>query len=522
MGREDQSDRRERHLTSRETSVPKIPTTGSFVGDRPAERWVRGSLSCTTARSQHATNTKEAVGIGCCAHGFAADRAEIRLRRIERFGAEPRHERNHLAVVVDSEGLERLAQAQTELGEVPRVRDERADRRMHITDRAERGVADLEVRGVLGLVWARRRFERRLRLIWLSGGGRDGLGRPGGDTPVCGWCAVMIDAERWGEYIATSPVLYHVTSERDAPAIRLEGLRPGSEIGRSNYEGHYRTRSGRVYLTVWRFVSLVRVDGEPRVFEVTLSALNPELVDPDEDVVAENYDELFRDVVRLAPPTREVTEEGEEVPGQEGDRARWAGSISTFADSAVTVRSLDYGRISYRGTIPPTALRELDVPSYVLARFREALPDALRAACPRVPSMSSGQNEVQRARVLVTRMVLAVLERVGEAAIDVRMGRPLEAHAVERQLRDIARRLGRETRFAEAEALGDARVSVARLATVTGLSDLSDLERAADAAADAAAITSALGRLPVVGAHDATAAMVDAFDAASRVPTHGA
>ena len=230
-----------------------------------------------------------------------------------------------------------------------------------------------------------------------------------------------------------------------------------------------------MYLTVWRFVSLVRVDGEPRVFEVTLSALNPELVDPDEDVVAENYDELFRDVVRLAPPTREVTEEGEEVPGQEGDRARWAGSISTFADSAVTVRSLDYGRISYRGTIPPTALRELDVPSYVLARFREALPDALRAACPRVPSMSSGQNEVQRARVLVTRMVLAVLERVGEAAIDVRMGRPLEAHAVERQLRDIARRLGRETRFAEAEALGDARVAVARLATVTGLSDLSDL-----------------------------------------------
>ena len=117
-----------------------------------------------------------------------------------------------------------------------------------------------------------------------------------------------------------------------------------------------------MYLTVWRFVSLVRVDGEPRVFEVTLSALNPELVDPDEDVVAENYDELFRDVVRLAPPTREVTEEGEEVPGQEGDRARWAGSISTFADSAVTVRSLDYGRISYRGTIPPTALRELRCP----------------------------------------------------------------------------------------------------------------------------------------------------------------
>ncbi len=136
--------------------------------------------------------------------------------------------------------------------------------------------------------------------------------------------------------------------------------------------------------------------------------------------------------------------------------------------------------------------------------------------------MSSGQNEVQRARLLVTRMVLAVLERVGEAAIDVRMGRPLEAHAVERQLRDIARRLGRETRFAEAEALGDSRVAVARLATVTGLSDLSDLERAADAAADAAAITSALGRLPVVGAHDATAAMVDAFDAASSVPTHGA
>jgi hypothetical protein len=136
MGREDQSDRRERHLTSRKTSVPKIPTTGSFVGDRRAERWVRGSLPCTNARSEHATNTKEAVGIGCCAHGFAADRAEIRLRRIERFGAEPRHERNRLTVVFDSEGLERLAQAQTELGEVPRVRDERGDRRVHTSPTA--------------------------------------------------------------------------------------------------------------------------------------------------------------------------------------------------------------------------------------------------------------------------------------------------------------------------------------------------------------------------------------------------
>jgi hypothetical protein len=114
--------------------------------------------------------------------------------------------------------------------------------------------------------------------------------------------------------------LFHVTPAENVEAIKREGLRPGSEPDKSTRNDFFKTRPGHVYLIRQLDLPIVEVGPEPRVFRVDLAQLNPEFIDPDEDMVSEK----FPDAVPGRPPKREGDNYGNELPGQQGKLAAWA------------------------------------------------------------------------------------------------------------------------------------------------------------------------------------------------------
>jgi hypothetical protein len=219
----------------------------------------------------------------------------------------------------------------------------------------------------------------------------------------------VLDADRFAEILKAVPRLYHVTRATNVERIKVEGLRPGSEMGVTR-DDFFSTRPGHVYLLGLKDVPIVEVAGEPAVFAVDLAALDPALIDPDEDMVQQRFPEL----VSVTAPRRSLTPDGAEYPGQGGALARWAERTPGFDRSEVTEQSLSaHQRLAYRGIIPTEALTPVSISSTALEAFREALPPPIADALPQSPPWGGWRIEVTRARVLVAGCIRAALQAVG-------------------------------------------------------------------------------------------------------------
>jgi hypothetical protein len=151
----------------------------------------------------------------------------------------------------------------------------------------------------------------------------------------------MIEAEALEAYIERgNGYLFHVTPASNVEAIKQEGIRPGSELGRSTRDDFFRTRRGHVYLIRQSDLPIVEAGPDPRLFRVDLTYLDPALVDPDEDMVSER----FADAVGGKAPERLCDEDCNELPGQAGKLADWAEATAGFDAPGLTVRSLEGGR----------------------------------------------------------------------------------------------------------------------------------------------------------------------------------
>jgi hypothetical protein len=303
--------------------------------------------------------------------------------------------------------------------------------------------------------------------------------------------ALVLDREALVRYLARGTAyLFHVTPEQNAESILRSGLRPGGDVGMSTRNDFFRPREGRTYLIKFGDVPIVEVDGEPRVFAVDLRQLDPDLMDPDEDIVAEQMPEM----VQLAPPHRAMDDQNRELPGQTGARAAWAEQTPGFDRSDVTERArIEYGRVAYRGVILPAALELMEIPSQPLHIFAQGLDGGFRAALPTPPPASDWRTETLRARVLVSEAVRRLCEATGHA-VDVRVDDPYKVRSSADRLREVARDLYLDGRVPQGDAVRAAKGAVEIAAGLHGLAPVSDLITAQSMASALAHALNVLGK----------------------------
>jgi hypothetical protein len=318
----------------------------------------------------------------------------------------------------------------------------------------------------------------------------------------------VIDSKQLADFITVTPVLFHITAATNISQIQRQGLLPGSEIGEVTCNDFFRTRPGHVYLIGCEEIPIVEIEGEPRVLAVDLTALAPELIDPDEDMVAERFPEL----VAVSPPQREMNG-AVEAQGQVGALARWAEETPGFDRSEVTARSLECKRIAYRGAIAPGALTLFDKPSPVLACLKSALRSEVAASLPPTPHWGGWRSEVLRARVVVRLAVVGTLRAVGAHA-DVGVGDPEEARATFERVRPVIRTLLQEGRAAEADAVSVAQRAVEAVIDLEELAPISGEKSATVVACAAAAAVNAFVPVPQLGINRARELAVSVFSIA--------
>jgi hypothetical protein len=293
----------------------------------------------------------------------------------------------------------------------------------------------------------------------------------------------VIDQTAWDKFILANPVLFHVTPHENVESILRDGLRPGSEMDKTTRRDFFQTRKGRTYLIGFGEVPIVDMGPvESRVFAVELAHLDPALVDPDEDMVAER----FPGMVAVPPPTRKMDGD-EEAPGQRGARAKWADTTSDFDRSRVTEGSLTEGRrMAYRGVIPPAALSLMDTRSRVVTAFAAKLPDCLDVAVQAIPLEGGWRTEVERARSLAVDLAHGVRD-AAQAETDICSDDAYSAIETSERLRAEARQLSRAARFDDASALRHVADVIQLLSDLHDL-PLSDLVEAVQIAAGAASL----------------------------------
>lgn len=319
----------------------------------------------------------------------------------------------------------------------------------------------------------------------------------------------MIEPGPWQAYQLTNPVLFHVTPEQNMEAILRDGLRPGSEVEQSVRDDFFRARPGHVYLINRSDIPIVEVYAEPRAVAVDLSALDPALVDPDEDMVKDR----FPDIVTVAPPHRECDAELNELPGQDGALARWADTTPDFDRSEVTERSLlEGGRISYRGTIPASAISELWIPSDPLARFEHTLHPDLRHDLAPVPHRSHWATEIERGRALAQVTAEQACMALGHPC-SVDLSDYHKAQAAEALVRGVAIDLFNSLRLEAGQAAGALQDALDLADQFTGHAPVSDINASADLAGACADALNQLAHVPDLPAGAAAAAARTAMQA---------
>lgn len=307
--------------------------------------------------------------------------------------------------------------------------------------------------------------------------------------------------------------LFHVTSARNVEAIKREGLRPGSELGKSTRNDFFKTRPGHVYLIRQLDLPIVEVGPEPRVFRVDLAQLDPDLVDPDEDMVSEK----FPGAVQGTAPKRECDDHGKELPGQQGKLAEWADSIPNFDSTALAERSLEHGRVSYRGTIPPSALELIDTPSPSLAAFLKRLPETARGDPRELAPAGDWRVEVARARALVGTTAKRICAALGHA-VEIRVNDVYKCQETWTALHPVIRSLYAEGRLEAGNAVRSARQAIELAEDLGDLPfPLEQLSTAMDVAGAAAEVIGEAAKVPELTDSDAVAIAKDAFAGAHAI-----
>lgn len=169
----------------------------------------------------------------------------------------------------------------------------------------------------------------------------------------------MIDQAELDAYIQSNgPWLFHGTDPENLPMVLEQGIRPGSELGRSNTVGFHCTRPGHVYLSHLEHCRRLQEAGDlgKGTIRVDLRELDPTRIDPDEDMVQIAWHSGDAWIASIPPFKDPGWEAG---PKGENTLAYWAEHTPGFDSPAVTARSLDRGRISYLGTVPPASLAEI-------------------------------------------------------------------------------------------------------------------------------------------------------------------
>jgi hypothetical protein len=236
--------------------------------------------------------------------------------------------------------------------------------------------------------------------------------------------------------------MFHVTRADAVAAILAEGLRPGSERGVTSKGGFFKTRQGHVYLGNLLSLAIVEVAGRRAYLQVDLSKLEPALIDPDEDQVQSSFDRRGGGWVTEPPP---VLPEGTD-PEEAGQAlATWADTTEGFDAPEVTAKSLESGRISYRGTIPADAITVVTFLSEGPQLFHDAaqqtLSDRIVGLTP-PPELGFYKTEVARALALARSLIRSAAESVGEPADPLLPEWPQSEHAI--PTRDLLIRAARE------------------------------------------------------------------------------
>jgi hypothetical protein len=252
----------------------------------------------------------------------------------------------------------------------------------------------------------------------------------------------------------------------------------------------------------------VDVDGERATFRVDLTALDPERVGVDEDIP---YEAEFHGQPPWYPtsaPRMEIDGDGGPVPGQTG-LAAWAESIVGFDGPEHAQKSLAAGRISYLGTIPPSAVALVEIPSPVVEAFA-AHPDVIvhddgEGAASGV-LISHQDVEFRRAETIATTILDAGLIALGQSPSDpVASENRVAFHTIARNLERLTLEFARAQKFDDsdlAKMLGDLAAELGAVLPEAGW----------NRPACVTLVESAASCLPGIAA-------VAGFDAAQRVAT---
>jgi len=274
--------------------------------------------------------------------------------------------------------------------------------------------------------------------------------------------AMAIDPEVLCEHVKKrGRYLHHVTPREAVPSVLEQGLVPGSQLGHRQHGGFFETRADHVYLSDLLTVAVVEIPGERALLAVDLCQLNPELIDPDEDMVQQSFWSsggrwLDHDE---HPPIRQM-EEGSEVQGQDGALASWAEETEGFDAPQITAKSLNEGRIAYSGVVPPAAIEEIHHPSEGCAFFATTVASELGEAVelPAGPPLGFYRTEIGRAYALAACVIDGSMRLV--TAVDWEGGTkftlPEQALDVADHLRAIARGLRHGGDFERSELPGAA------------------------------------------------------------------
>jgi hypothetical protein len=263
-------------------------------------------------------------------------------------------------------------------------------------------------------------------------------------------------------------LMFHVTRVDAVPAILAEGLRPGSERGVSSKGGFFKTRAGHVYLGDLLSLAIVEVAGPRAYLQVDLCKLDPALIDPDEDQVQGSFDRRAAGWVAEPPP---ALAEGTDPEKAGHALATWADTTEGFDAPKVTAKSLESGRISYRGTIPADAISVVTFLSEGPQLFHDAAQQALSdrdlgLAPP--PELGFYTTEVARALALTRSLIRSAAESVGEPADPLLPEWPHSEDAI--PTRDLLIRAARER--ARADELAQAEIMRAAKQVACAVPDL--------------------------------------------------
>ena len=226
------------------------------------------------------------------------------------------------------------------------------------------------------------------------------------------------------------PFMFHVTPADAVPAILAGGLRPGSELGISTKDGFFKIREGHVYLGDLSIRALVEVACTRAYLQIDLSKLDPALIDPDEDQVQGSFDRKGGGWVSNPPPVNSG-DGGPETVGQA--LADWAETIDGFDAPEVTAKSLESGRVSYRGTIPPEAIQVVTFHSEGPELFNQGVVQALNDPHFNLtppPPLGFYKTEVARALALARSLIASAAENVGEPVDRLLPDWPHSEHAI--------------------------------------------------------------------------------------------